>query len=197
VDLGGGPVEICRRPDLVARSAHYVESVLASAAAALIAGASREGIIAGIRSHRLPDDVLEVVCQAAGVTFINSSKATNPAAAEADIGSVDGPLLIIAGGLGKRADFAGFGRLLGRRAKGVFLIGECAARIAEAAHGVPTTLCGTLDEAVRSAYAAAGPGDTVMLAPACASLDMFPSAAVRGEQFCAIARSICARGGTE
>jgi len=196
VDLGVGPVEVCRRSDLVRGGAHYIESVLSSAAAALIAGASREGILAGIRSHRLPDHVLDLVCQVGGVTFIDSSKATNPASAEADIESVEGPLLIVAGGLDKRADFTEFAQLLRRRAKGVFLIGQCAARLAEAAQGVPTTLCATLEEAVRGAHAAAAPGDTVMLAPGCASLDMFPSYAVRGEQFREIARSICAEGGT-
>ncbi len=192
VDLGDGPVEVCRLEDLVRRGAHYTQSVLASAAAALIAGASREGILAAIRAHRLPEHVLEVVCETDGVTFINSTKATNPAAAEADIESVSGPLLIIAGGLEKRADFTEFGELLRRRAKGVFLIGQCAARIAEAAHGVPTTRCATLEEAIRAACATASPGDKVMLAPACASWDMFPSYAVRGEQFREVARRICA-----
>ncbi len=195
VNVGDGPIEICHKQDLVRGGAHYIESVLSSAAAALIAGASQEGILSAVRSHRLPDHVLDVVCEAGGVTFINSSKATNPAAAEADIESVEGPLLVIAGGLEKKADFAEFGELLRRRAKGLFLIGECAHRIAEAAHGVPTTLCATLEDAVRKAHAAASPGDKVMLAPACASWDMFPSYAVRGEQFCEVAQSICEGGG--
>jgi UDP-N-acetylmuramoylalanine--D-glutamate ligase len=190
VDLGEGPLVVCRRSDLVRQGAHYTESVLASASAALIAGAGLDGILAAIRAHKLPAHVLEVVTEVDGVAFINSSKATNPAAAEADIESVEGPLLIVAGGLEKRADFTEFGEVLRRRAKGAFLIGECAARIAEAARGVPTTVCGDLEEATRRAYAAAAPGDKVMLAPACASWDMFPNYAVRGEQFAEIARSL-------
>lgn len=192
VDAGKGAVRVCSEADLVRPGRPYLESALAASAAALVAGAAPEGILRAIRGHRLPDHVLDVVCEANGVAFINSSKATNPAAARADIESVEGPLLVIAGGLEKNADFADFGELLRQRAKAVFLIGECARRIAKAAGRVPLSHCSTLEEAVEQAYRAATAGDKVMLVPACASLDMFPDYRARGDRFRQAARRLCA-----
>jgi UDP-N-acetylmuramoylalanine--D-glutamate ligase len=196
VDLGDGPREVCREADLIRKGAPYIETVLAASAAALIAGANPEGLLRATRGHKLPAEVLELVCETNGVQFINSSKATNPAAAVADIESVSGPLLVIAGGLERGSDFTEFGDVLRRRAKAVFLIGECADRIAEAAAG-GSVRCSSLEEAVRLAYAAAAPGDAVLLAPACASWDMFPDYKVRGAVFRETARGICqsAKGG--
>jgi UDP-N-acetylmuramoylalanine--D-glutamate ligase len=98
--------------------------------------------------------------------------------------------------LERGSDFTEFGDVLRRRAKAVFLIGECADRIAEAAAG-GSVRCSSLEEAVRLAYAAAAPGDAVLLAPACASWDMFPDYKVRGAVFRETARGICqsAKGG--
>ncbi|MBM3474476.1 MAG: UDP-N-acetylmuramoyl-L-alanine--D-glutamate ligase [Armatimonadetes bacterium] len=191
VDLGDGPREVCREADLVRPGAHYTETVLAASAAALIAGGNVEGLLQAIHGHKLPAEVLELVCEANAVRFINSSKATNPAAAVADIESVSGPLLVIAGGLERGSDFAEYGAVLRRRAKAAFLIGECAERIAEAAAGVDCVRCDSLEEAVRLAYAQAAPGDAVLLAPACASWDMFPDYKVRGAVFRETARGIC------
>jgi UDP-N-acetylmuramoylalanine--D-glutamate ligase len=191
VDLGAGPQEVCREHDLIRAGAPYTETVLAAAAAALIAGAHRDGMLEAIRGHKLPPEVLELVCEANGVRFINSSKATNPAAAIADIESVPGPLLVVAGGLERGSDFTEYGEALRRRAKAAFLIGECAERIAEAAAGVQCHRCATLEEAVERAYAAAARGDAVLLAPACASQDMFRDYKARGEVFRRTARRIC------
>ena len=194
VDVGHGPTRVCHTGDLIRAGRPYIESVLAASAAALIAGASPEGLLRAIRTHRLPDHVLDVVCEANGVTFINSSKATNPAAARADIESVDGSLIVIAGGLEKRVDFTGFGQLLRERAKALLVIGECADRIAQAAEGIGVTRCSTLEEAVEQAYEVAGPGDKVMLAPACASWDMFPDYRARGDCFRRAAQRVCQAG---
>ena len=192
VDIGAGPRGICHTGDLVRAGRPYIETVLASASMALIAGASPQGILSAIRAHTLPPHVIVEICEAGGVRFIDSSKATNPAAAEADIESVSGPLVVIAGGLDKRVDFASFARTLDSRATGVFVIGECAEQIAEAISVPPVTRCASLEEAVRGAYAAARRWDTVMLAPACASWDMFPSYKVRGELFREVALQIAA-----
>ncbi|MBM3499792.1 MAG: UDP-N-acetylmuramoyl-L-alanine--D-glutamate ligase [Armatimonadetes bacterium] len=191
VDLGEGPEEVCRRGDLIRAGAPYIETVLAAASGALLAGASAEGLLEAIHGHALPAEVLELVCEAGGVRFINSSKATNPAAAIADIESVSGPLLLIAGGLERGSDFTELGRVARERAKGLFLIGECADRIAEAA-GTEGVRCASLEEAVERAHAAAAPGDAVLLAPACASWDMFRDYKVRGEVFRRTARRLCA-----
>lgn len=191
VDLGGGAQEICRTSDLVRAGVPYIQTVLASAAAALIAGARPEALVEAVRSHKLPPEVLEFVCEVGGVRFINSSKATNPAAAIADIESVNGPLLVIAGGQDRGLDFTEFAQVLRNRAKAVFLIGQSAKRIAEAAAGVQCVFSASLEEAVESAYAAAAPGDTILLAPGCASQDMFSDYKARGTVFRQIAHRIC------
>lgn len=85
--------------------------------------------------------------------------------------------------------------LLRRRAKAVFVVGQCADRIAQAAQGVSVFHCETLEEATERAYGMATTGDKVMLAPACASWDMFPSYKVRGERFRQAARRICRAAG--
>ena len=190
VDLGEGPQEVCRQADLIRAGAPYIETVLASACGALLAGARSEGILEAIHRHALPAEVLELVCEAGRVRYINSSKATNPAAAIADIESVSGPLQLIAGGLERGSDFTQFGEVIRQRAKGLFLIGQCAERIAGAA-GVEAVRCDSLEEAVEQAHAAAAPGDAVLLAPACASWDMFRDYKVRGEVFRRTARRLC------
>ncbi len=190
VDIGAGPRQVCQTSDMVRQGRPYIETVLAASSAALIAGASAEGILSAIRAHELPEHVLEVVCEANGVTFIDSSKATNPAAAIADIESVEGTLVVIAGGLDKRVDFAPFAETLRKRARAVVVLGECADQIADAARGMSIVRCFSLEEAVQAAYEAAQPGDTVMLAPACASWDMFPSYKDRGKLFAHCAMQI-------
>ncbi|MGQ9730856.1 MAG: UDP-N-acetylmuramoyl-L-alanine--D-glutamate ligase [Candidatus Zipacnadales bacterium] len=191
VDVGDGPREVCTEEDLVRQGIPYIQTVLAAASAAILAGSTSEKIREAIRRHRLPPEVLELVCEANGVRFINSSKATNPAAAEADIESISGGLVVIAGGLDRGLDFTRFGTLLQRRARAICLIGECAQQIAEAASGVPAVFCDTLEEAVEEAYRLARPGDAVLLAPACASWDMFSNYKERGACFRTAANRLC------
>jgi len=198
LDVGAGPEAVCPTADLVRRGPHYLQTALAAALAARVCGASPAAIAAGIRAHRLGPNILEHVCTVRGVRFINSTKATSPAAAQADIESVEGPLHIIAGGSDKQADFAEIGALMARRARGLYLLGQCAERIAQAAAEAPSGRFSSLEDAVRAAFRAAQPGDTVLLAPACASLDMFRDYAHRGEVFREAARAICAEeGGSE
>ena len=193
VDIGAGRRQVCTTSDMVRQGRPYMETVLAAASGALIAGASPDGILEAVRSHTLPEHVLAEICVAGGVTFIDSSKATNPAAAIADIESIEGALVAIAGGLDKRVDFTGFADTLRRRARALVVLGECADQIAEAASGIPTVRCFSLEEAVKAAYDAAHPGDKVVLAPACASWDMFANYKDRGKLFADCAVSIRAQ----
>jgi UDP-N-acetylmuramoylalanine--D-glutamate ligase len=119
------------------------------------------------------------------VTFWNDSKATNFHAVEAALRAFDRPVLLIAGGRAKGGDVAAFARRIAPRVRRAWLIGETAPVLGEhfAAAGVPHTACGSLAEAVRSASAAAGPGDHVLLSPGFASFDMFRSYEDRGDQF--------------
>lgn len=134
---------------------------------------------------------MQHVTQVKGVDFVNDSKATNVAAAIASIESVDGMLVLVAGGLGKGQDFAPLGAALENRLRAAVLIGADAAKIEAALDTVqPVYLAADMDDAVEQAARFAEKGDTVLLAPACASLDQFANYGARGEAFAAAARRL-------
>lgn len=119
-----------------------------------------------------------------GVEFINDSKATNTGAAVASIESVNGTIVLIAGGDGKGADFGELAAALQGKLRGAVLLGKDAKRIARVLEDLaPTVFAEDMQMAVNEAAALAAEGDTVLLAPACASIDQYRNYAERGEQF--------------
>jgi UDP-N-acetylmuramoylalanine--D-glutamate ligase len=121
------------------------------------------------------------VADVRGVTYINDSKGTNVGATVAAVSGMQGPLIMIAGGDGKN------------QVRHTVLIGRDAAAIAKALQGVCTLeTCATLEDAVRAAAKAAQPGDTVLLSPACASLDMFRDYTHRGAVFTQAVKELAA-----
>jgi UDP-N-acetylmuramoylalanine--D-glutamate ligase len=127
---------------------------------------------------------MQFVAHVDGVDYINDSKATNVAAAIASVCSLNGPVVLIAGGQGKGGDFDHLAQSICDKLRAAILIGEDAKPIADALDGfAPTHRIATLAEAVTKARELAQPGDTVLLAPACASFDQFENYKVRGERF--------------
>lgn len=119
-----------------------------------------------------------------GVSYIDDSKGTNVGATLAAVAGLPGPLVIIAGGEGKNQDFAPLAAAFRGKVRHTVLIGRDAPLIARALAGVCTLeTCATLPAAVEAAARAARPGDTVLLSPACASLDMFRDYSHRGAVF--------------
>jgi UDP-N-acetylmuramoylalanine--D-glutamate ligase len=119
-----------------------------------------------------------------GVTYINDSKGTNVGATIAAVSGMTGPLVMIAGGDGKNQDFAPLAEAFRGKVRHTVLIGRDAQAVALALDGVSTTeTCTSLEDAVRAAARAATAGDTVLLSPACASLDMFRDYTHRGAVF--------------
>lgn len=145
-----------------------------------------------------PQAMLQVLCEFPGlphrmqfvrrvgaVNYVNDSKATNVAAAIASIRSVDGMLVLIAGGEGKGGDFSALAEPLENRLRAAVLIGRDAEAIEAALDTiVPTYFARDMDDAVRQAAQFAEAEDTVLLAPACASFDQFDNYAARGDAFC-------------
>jgi UDP-N-acetylmuramoylalanine--D-glutamate ligase len=130
-----------------------------------------------------------LVAEHAGVRFIDDSKGTNVGATLAALTSLDGPIVLIAGGVGKGADFAPLARAGRGKLKAAVLIGEAGGELAAALTGVcPLVRAASMDEAVAVAKARAAAGDTVLLSPACASQDMFTDYRQRGEAFAAAVR---------
>jgi UDP-N-acetylmuramoylalanine--D-glutamate ligase len=133
------------------------------------------------------------VAEVRGVTYINDSKGTNVGATLAAVAGLAGPLVMIAGGDGKHQDFAPLAAAFRGKVRHTVLIGRDAPLLARALAGVCTLeTCLTLPEAVRAAARAARPGDTVLLSPACASLDMFRDYTQRGAVFAAAVGELAA-----
>ena len=128
---------------------------------------------------------MQFVRRVSAVNYVNDSKATNIAAAVASIQSVDGMLVLIAGGEGKGGDFGALAEPLENKLRAAVLIGRDAEAIESALDTiVPTYFARDMDDAVQQAAAFAEADDTVLLAPACASFDQFDNYAARGDAFC-------------
>ena len=163
---------------------HLASDLLAAAAAARILGAEPAHIAHAVEEFRGAEHVLEKVATVRGVDYYNDSKATNVEAARRSLLAFAGPLLVIMGGRYKGGDFTQLRPAIRGRVKRVLAIGEARTRIAEAlVETVPVDECASLRDAVSSAAAIAVTGDTVLLAPACSSFDMFRDYAERGQAF--------------
>jgi UDP-N-acetylmuramoylalanine--D-glutamate ligase len=128
-----------------------------------------------------------------GVTYINDSKGTNVGATIAAVNGMTGPLVMIAGGDGKNQDFGPLADAFRGKVRHTVLIGRDAAAVGRALQGVGTSeLASSLEDAVKAAARAAAPGDTVLLSPACASLDMFRDYTHRGAVFTQAVKELAA-----
>ena len=127
---------------------------------------------------------IEYVCDIAGVRFYNDSKSTNIDSLRAALDSFEAPVVLIAGGRGKGADYRTLRAAVQAHVKAMVLIGEDAPQLAEAFSDlVHTQRAGAMDDAVACAMAQARAGDVVLLSPACASFDMYRDFAHRGRVF--------------
>jgi UDP-N-acetylmuramoylalanine--D-glutamate ligase len=167
---------------------HNVANAMAAAAAALSMGLDPEAVREGLRSFAGVPHRLEPVGEIDGVRFVNDSKATNVASATVGIRAFDGGVHAILGGSEKDEPFAPLVDAVGERCSACYLTGAAADRLAlELAPvlgaGVELHRCTDLEDAVRRAAAAAGPGDVVLLSPACASFDAYENFEQRGEHF--------------
>jgi UDP-N-acetylmuramoylalanine--D-glutamate ligase len=180
----GNEIVLLRREDIGLRGEHNVENVLAAAAAAHLAGASPAAIAEGVRTFAGVEHRLEYVAEIDGAAYYNDSKATNVDATLKAIDAFAGNLIIILGGKDKGGDFTALREPLHRRGKVALVIGKAAEKISgEIAGAVPVEAAGTMERAVRMAHERARPGDTVLLAPACASFDQFENYEHRGRVF--------------
>lgn len=177
-----------------ARNPSFLADAAAAAAAGLAFGLPEEAIVTAIGSFVPLPHRGTVVAEAGSVRFVDDSKATNPHAALAALDGLKDAVLI-AGGLAKGVDLSPLASASGSLAA-VVAIGEAAPAVAAVFDGlVPVLRASSLEEAVELAFGAAPPAGTVILAPACASQDMFRDYRERGERFSSAARAIGARTG--
>jgi len=163
---------------------HNLENVLAACAMAILAGASADSLEKTIQEFEGVEHRIEFVSEIDGVQYFNDSKATNVDAAIKSIESFPGNILLIAGGQDKGGNFSLMKKPVRRRVKRLVLIGESAGTIRESlGDEVETSNARTMQEAVLICKQNAVPGDIVLLAPACASFDMFTDYEHRGRTF--------------
>lgn len=175
------------RDEMQLRGLHNVENVLAALAAGLACGAEPVAMRETVRNFRPVEHRLEYVDEIGGVKFYNDSKATS---VDATLKALEafadeaGKVVLILGGRGKQAPYAPLAPLIRAHVRRLILIGEDADTIErELKEDAPQERAVDMRDAVGRAHAAAESGDIVLLAPACASFDMFRSFEHRGEVF--------------
>jgi UDP-N-acetylmuramoylalanine--D-glutamate ligase len=163
---------------------HLVADVLAAAAVASIVGIDPAAMTRAVEGFAGLEHALEPAGEVGGVRFVNDSKATNIEAARRAVESFDAGVVMILGGRFKGGDFGDLLEPLRARRGSVVAIGEARPLIAAAlGDGLTVREANDMSAAVRTAFASAHPGETVVLAPACASFDMFRDYAERGRVF--------------
>lgn len=184
--FGGGP--LLAAAQLALPGPHNVTNALCAAALARAEAVPPAQVMAGLLAYRPGAHRMQLVATVAGVAYVDDSKGTNPHATSAALASYD-HIVWIAGGLNKGATFEELAVAAHGRVRAAVLLGRCAAEIADAmarhAAHVPVQTVSDLDNAVGVAAGLARPGDTVLLSPAAASMDMFTDYRHRGEVFAA------------
>lgn len=190
--------ELAEISDVQPTVPHNIANALAAAALARAYGVPATAVRDGLRAFRPDAHRIEHVADVADVAYVDDSKATNTHAAQASLAAYES-IVWIAGGLAKGATFDELVTKSAKRLRGVVLIGADRALIREAlarhAPEVPVvdldrTDTGAMSEAVEKAALLAEPGDTVLMAPACASMDMFTNYNKRGDAFADAVREL-------
>ena len=180
----GAECVLLERKIIGLRGSHNIENVLAAAAAARLAGVEPSAIAEGVRTFAGVEHRIEYVATISGVEYFNDSKATNVDATLKALDAFPGNVLVILGGKYKGRDYRILRPVLRSHARMALLIGSAADKIeADLAGVIPVERAGTMARAVEVASRRAQPGDTVLLAPACASFDQFDNYEHRGRVF--------------
>lgn len=170
---------------------HNAANALASLAMCEALGLSRAACLQALRDFPGLPHRSRWVAEINGVRFVDDSKGTNVGATLAAVAGMPGSLVVIAGGQGKGQDFKPLAQAFRGKVRHVVLLGQDAKQLDSALQGVTTTqFAKDMDEAVTLAANAARPGETVLLSPACASLDMFRDYGHRGDVFAAAVRGL-------
>jgi UDP-N-acetylmuramoylalanine--D-glutamate ligase len=189
--LACGDVLLLSTKDLALYGLHNQLNALAALAAGDLIGLDLAGMLQVLIEFPGLPHRMQFVARIGAVDYINDSKATNVAAAVASIHSVDTMLVLIAGGDGKGGEFGDLANAIEGKLRGAVLIGKDAEKIAHALDTVmPVHFAENMESAVHMAATCAESDDTVLLAPACASLDQYDNYMARGDAFCAAVEAL-------
>jgi UDP-N-acetylmuramoylalanine--D-glutamate ligase len=176
--------EVMLVSEIPLKGAHNVENILAGVCAGALMGCEPAKIRQAIQNFKAVEHRLEYVATVKGVEYFDDSKATNVDATIKALESFPKNIHLILGGKDKGSDYTVLNDLLRERVKRVYTIGAAAEKIESQIKGAAEVVhAETLENAIRRASAVAQPGDTVLLAPACASFDQFQSYNHRGRVF--------------
>lgn len=182
--MGDEETEIIEASRLLIPGPHNLANAVAAVAAASAVGVDPASAAAALTSFAPLPHRMEPVGEHRGVRYVNDSKATNVDSVSYALLSYESPIVLIAGGRAKGAEFGRLTDLVSERVKAAILIGEAAPAMERAFAGrTAVERAGSLREAVRAAAAIARSGDVVLLSPACASFDMFEDFEDRGRAF--------------
>ncbi|MGB3290317.1 MAG: UDP-N-acetylmuramoyl-L-alanine--D-glutamate ligase, partial [Burkholderiaceae bacterium] len=181
----GRPTRLMPVDALRVRGLHNAMNALAALALVRSLDLGWANMLHALRDYAGEPHRTEYVRTVGGVDFVDDSKGTNVGATVAALDGMESPAVLIAGGLGKGQDFTPLVRVVREHARAVVLIGRDAATIEQTLEstGVPLCHAATMAEAVGKGFELAQPGDTVLLSPACASMDMFKNYGHRGRCF--------------
>jgi len=180
----GELVQMMRRADIPLKGNHNIENVMAALAVCLIRMLDPSKVVKAIRSFSLPEHRLEWCGRINGIEAYNDSKATNVDACIKALEAFDAPIALILGGRNKGLDFQLLRSAIAGRVKQVCAIGESAEEIHRALSDlVPVEICDSMRAAVELGVSRGKSGEILLLAPACASFDMFEDYRQRGQVF--------------
>jgi UDP-N-acetylmuramoylalanine--D-glutamate ligase len=194
-ESGKASEQVMRCEEVPLKGRHNIENVAAAITAGRLAGVPSSSIAKSVRNFKAVEHRLEPVAEIKGVHFFNDSKATNVDATIKALEAFESGVILILGGRDKGGDFRTLAPLLQQRAKSVILLGEASDKIRTQLAGiVPMAQAYSMDDAVMRAFQQAAPGNTILLAPACASFDMFQNYEHRGREFKAAVGRLQATG---
>ena len=191
--LNGQKETICHVDELQILGTHNHENVMAAAAMAYVYGVPAQTIRKSVLSFGGVEHRIEYVAEKNGVAYYNDSKGTNPDAAIKGIRAMKRPTVLIGGGYDKDSEYTEWIESFDGKVKKLILLGQTREKIARDAKKCGFTdyvFADSFEEAVHMAVQEAVSGDAVLLSPACASWDMFPSYEVRGDKFKEIVNSL-------
>lgn len=184
---------LCHVDELQILGTHNHENAMAAAAMAAVFQVPMDVIRKSLKEFKGVEHRIEYVGEKNGVVYYNDSKGTNPDAAIKGIQAMNRPTVLIGGGYDKGSEYTEWINSFDGKVKKLVLLGETREKIAEDARKAGFTdyvFADSFQSAVETAISCAEPGDAVLLSPACASWDMFPSYEVRGEKFKEIVNSL-------
>lgn len=173
------------------RGRHNMENVMAAMMACQVHGLSLEAMQAALDGYEAPAHRCELVRVLNDREYINDSKATNLHALEACIGSMERPIVLIAGGKDKQLDYTPLRASLKGQVRAIVCIGEIAASLKSTFEDLlPCCLATDMADAVQQATALSQAGDSIILSPGTSSFDMYTGYGQRGEAFRSAVRAL-------